>query len=49
MKGVSIKEKGLMGKDSSVVVAGGRGYKKLKSNVKNTIKIKSNKILKLKS
>ena len=27
VKGVSIKEKGLMGKDSSVVVAGGRGYK----------------------
>ena len=32
MEGLSKKE-GLMGKDNSVVVAGGWGYKKTKSNV----------------
>lgn len=38
LEGWSIKEKGFMVMDNSVVVAGGKGYKETKCNRKNTMK-----------
>ena len=40
MEGLNKKEKGLMDMDSSVVIAGWKGYKGINGNGNNTIKIK---------
>ena len=38
MEGLSKKEKGLTDMDNSVVIAGGRGYKRTKCQWRNSIK-----------
>ena len=45
MKGLSRREKGVMDKDNSVVIAGRRDYRGLNGNGRNTIKIKFLKCL----